>query len=332
MSLELAANFAQTVLGAPLSSSATTLTLFPGFGALFPSPTAGQFFRLTLTDSATNTYHEIVLCTNRSLDTLTISRAAESTSALNWIAGDIIKNVITNGTLVNLQTGAMGIIPVNGGGTGVTVSSGANSVVLRDANANVTANAFFIPAITTTASGSPIIMTAASASQQAISGSGGQIFNLPDATTLPIGAQYIFNNNQTAGNVTVYSSTGVGGGVRALVLSGGYSIVNLLTNAVPAGTWDLTVLAPANVQWSTNTFIYPGTLSGTTWNGVAIGVAYGGTGTAGGYTVGTLPTVGTVGRRAWVTNALLPTFGSIVTAGGSVIIPVFDNGTNWIVG
>jgi hypothetical protein len=49
-----------------------------------------------------------------------------------------------------------------------------------------------------------------------------------------------------------------------------------------------------------------------------------------GYTVATLPT-GVTGMRAYVTNALAPTFGSTVVGGGTVTIPVFYNGTNWIV-
>ena len=51
----------------------------------------------------------------------------------------------------------------------------------------------------------------------------------------------------------------------------------------------------------------------------------------GGYTVATLPT-GVVGARAYVTNALTPTWGSTVVTGGAVTVPVFYNGTNWIVG
>jgi hypothetical protein len=51
----------------------------------------------------------------------------------------------------------------------------------------------------------------------------------------------------------------------------------------------------------------------------------------GGYTVATLPAAGTAGRRAYVTNALTPTYGSAVVGGGAVVIPVFDNGTIWIV-
>jgi hypothetical protein len=50
-----------------------------------------------------------------------------------------------------------------------------------------------------------------------------------------------------------------------------------------------------------------------------------------GYTVATLPT-GVTGARAYVTDALAPTFGATVVAGGAVVIPVFFNGTNWIVG
>lgn len=50
------------------------------------------------------------------------------------------------------------------------------------------------------------------------------------------------------------------------------------------------------------------------------------------YTVATLPAAGTAGRRAYVTNALTPVALSAVVGGGAVIVPVFDNGTTWIVG
>lgn len=51
-----------------------------------------------------------------------------------------------------------------------------------------------------------------------------------------------------------------------------------------------------------------------------------------GYTVATLPAAGTAGRRAHVTNALTPVFGSAAVGGGLVLVPVFDTGTSWIVG
>jgi hypothetical protein len=50
----------------------------------------------------------------------------------------------------------------------------------------------------------------------------------------------------------------------------------------------------------------------------------------GGYTVATLP-AGVVGMRAYVTDALAPSFGVTVAGSGAVTIPVFYNGANWIV-
>jgi hypothetical protein len=51
-----------------------------------------------------------------------------------------------------------------------------------------------------------------------------------------------------------------------------------------------------------------------------------------GYTVATLPAAGTVGRRAYVTDALAPTFLTAIVGGGAVRCPVFDNGTVWVAG
>jgi len=52
------------------------------------------------------------------------------------------------------------------------------------------------------------------------------------------------------------------------------------------------------------------------------------------YTVATLPSAATsgAGARAFVTNALAPTFGATVVTGGSVAVPVYSDGTNWKVG
>ena len=50
-----------------------------------------------------------------------------------------------------------------------------------------------------------------------------------------------------------------------------------------------------------------------------------------GYTVSTLPT-GAVGDRAYVTDALTPSFLTSVTGGGTITSPVFHNGTIWVCG
>ena len=49
-----------------------------------------------------------------------------------------------------------------------------------------------------------------------------------------------------------------------------------------------------------------------------------------GYTVATLP-AGVTGMRAYVTDALAPSFGVAVAGSGAITIPVFYDGANWIV-
>jgi len=53
-----------------------------------------------------------------------------------------------------------------------------------------------------------------------------------------------------------------------------------------------------------------------------------------GYTVATLPTAGTAGRYAYVTDQLTTcaAAGAALTGGGSVVCPVFDNGSAWVGG
>jgi trimeric autotransporter adhesin len=184
----------------------------------------------------------------------------------------------TTGLTVTSSTGNItlgGTLNVANGGTGVTASSGPNSVVLRDANANESSNAFFAGFTSVAASGTQIVLTASSTPVYVVTGSGGQTIKLPDATTLPNGAIFSFNNNQTSGAITVNNNSNT---LVASVPSGGYSTIILLSNASAAGSWDRHDQSPSNVSWSTNTFNYPGSITGTTWNGVAIGAIYGGTG------------------------------------------------------
>ncbi|MEI9569425.1 hypothetical protein V5080_03450 [Atlantibacter hermannii] len=96
----LAANNAQTVLAAGISSSATSLTVNTGTGTLFPAPVSGtSYFKLTLIDAATGTITEIVHVTARVGDVFTIQRAREGTTARAWSANDIAANMMTAGTL-----------------------------------------------------------------------------------------------------------------------------------------------------------------------------------------------------------------------------------------
>ncbi|UQQ19882.1 hypothetical protein LY264_19245 [Citrobacter portucalensis] len=96
----LAANNAQTVLAAGISSTATSLTVNAGTGTLFPSPVAGtSFFKLTIIDAATGSLTEIVHVTARAGDVFTIQRGQEGTVPRAWSANDTAANMMTAGTL-----------------------------------------------------------------------------------------------------------------------------------------------------------------------------------------------------------------------------------------
>lgn len=100
MTVLLASNQGTTTLAAPLLSSGTVITVAVDTGSVFPSPSAGQGFVVTLSDVATSLIREICLCTARTNDQLTVLRAQEGTIARNWATGDIISNLITS-SLVN---------------------------------------------------------------------------------------------------------------------------------------------------------------------------------------------------------------------------------------
>jgi hypothetical protein len=161
------------------------------------------------------------------------------------------------------------------GGTGVTTSSGANSVMIRDANQNVSINRLNQQTTTVTAAGGTTTLTAASTFSWVLNGTGGQTFKLPDATTLTDTTTFEFNNNATGVLTIVDNATGAVG----TIASGGAAAIALLSNATVAGTWDVHAYIPENVQWGTNTLALGSTvITGGTWNGGTITSAYGGTG------------------------------------------------------
>jgi len=209
-------------------------------------------------------------------------------------------------------------------------TSGANSVALRDANQNISANAFFAGFTSVAASGTQITLTAASTPVYYITGSGGQVIQLPNATTLPKGPIFSFNNNQSSGAITVNNNSG---SLIVSVPSGGFTVVVLVDNSTAAGTWDRHDLTPSNVSWSTNTFDYPGSITSATWNGNVVAYNRGGTGqsaafVAGGIVYGSttsalaVTSIGTSGQVLTSAGAGTPTWttpttGTVTSVGGT---------------
>ena len=87
------ANNAFGTLNAGISNSATSLTLSSGQGARFPTLASGEYFYATLIDTSNNL--EVVKCTARSTDVLTITRAQESTTAQAFAIGDRVELRVT---------------------------------------------------------------------------------------------------------------------------------------------------------------------------------------------------------------------------------------------
>ena len=96
-------NNATTNLAASITNSATSLTVLTGTGSLFPNPTAPDYFLVTLI-GITGSPIEIVKCTARSGDTLTIVRGQEETTPSAFTGGDQVQLRITAGEMNDIES------------------------------------------------------------------------------------------------------------------------------------------------------------------------------------------------------------------------------------
>ncbi len=235
--------------------------------------------------------------------TVTVFVTYPSGQAVNL---DASGNVSALGT-VSSGTWQGSTVGVAYGGTGVTSSSGANSVVLRDANQNISVNSITQARAIVTSAGGTTTLTAASAHFQILIGTSTQTFQLPDATLLPTGSSWIFDNDST-GNLTVVDNAS---GAVDVVPPGGYATVFLENNSTVAGTWGRFGMIPGEINWGTNSLDLGGTtvLSNGYWQGNTVQPAYGGTG---------------ITTFVGANNALYSTSSSALTAG---TLPVAAGGT-----
>jgi hypothetical protein len=236
-------------------------------------------------------------------------------------------------------------IPVAYGGTGVTTSSGASSVVLRDANQNVTFNNFTAGFAATTASGGTTVLTVASARNQVLIGSTTHTFQMPNATTLQIGQSFIFVNN-SSGVLTITDNASA---TLDTVPSGGAVQLGVTSIATSAGSWGIYSFLPGSYNFNSTTATFNNAaISDAVWNGTTIASGYGGTGlttftaannalystSASALAAGTLPiaaggTSATTAAAAF--NALSPmtTTGDIIyeaSAGTAARLPIGTSG------
>jgi hypothetical protein len=215
MTTLLFANNAITVLASPITTSSTTISVAPGTGSLFPSPTSGQSFRLTLTDLATGLIYEILDCTSISGDSMTVSRAQEGTTAHSWSAGDKVAMFPTAGTMQNFAqlSGATFSGNVNFSAN-LSVGNGIATGLYGD-NANISIRGY--------SSGNIYFQTANGASTYAALGSSG--FNLG-----------VGSFNGSGAGLTGTGSNFVAGTANALNSSNNYTISSTLRFSTNSGT------------------------------------------------------------------------------------------------
>jgi hypothetical protein len=230
---------------------------------------------------------------------------------------DASGNVSALGTIAS-GTWQGSTVGVAYGGTGVTTSTGANSVVLRDADENIVVNSVTQELAKTVSSATITTLTAASSHFQVLTGTTTQTYKLPDATLLPTGSTWVFDNDST-GNLTVTDNAGA---TVDVVAAGGYSTVFLEANGTVGGEWGRFGMIPAEVNWGTNSLNLGGStlITNGAWNGTTIGTTYGGTG---------LTTFTTANNAIYSTSASALAAGTLpVLAGGTGVTTSTGTGSN----
>jgi hypothetical protein len=268
---------------------------------------AGTLARTTVLSNSAGTTSQISFASNSKFVFCTYP--AEKSVNLNASGNVSPLGTIASGTWQGTTVG------VAYGGTGVTTSSGANSVMLRDANQNVTVNRLNQSDTSVTASGGTTALTTASSYIQTLVGTSGQTYTMPDATTLATGVAFLFNNRST-GTLTLQDYAA---GPLGTITPGGAGAVFLTDNSTVGGTWDLHGYLPEGVTWGTNALNLGTTIiSNGTWQGGTIGTAYGGTG---------LTSFSAANYALYSTNSSTLTAGTLpVAAGGSGAVTFTANG------
>jgi hypothetical protein len=220
-------NNATSTLAGAISDVATAANLAVGTGSRFPNPTGSQYFVMTFTDAATGLLNEIVHVTARTGDVITIVRAQEGTTALNWQAGDLADSLITAGQLgAMVQTSDL----QETAGAYVTDSGSANSIVATLSPA---------PASYADLVGSPIRVRAAATSTGAA-----VVVNLNSLGSKPVVNQD--GSGLAAGQLTA-------GGIVTITYDGlNFQLGSPLASATPTGTDRSTKIA--TTQFLDNAF------------------------------------------------------------------------------
>lgn len=148
----------------------------------------------------------------------------------------VVNNTVVTGTSTGFSSLTYG------------TASAASTVVQRDANQNIFSNNTFTKNTNTVSATGTTTLTVASTPSQTLTGTQPQTYQLPDATTLTIGAEYKFNNNTSNSVLTIKDGSG---STIFTVPFGGRAVILLIVNVTTAGSWDAHFELPANASYGT---------------------------------------------------------------------------------
>lgn len=112
----LLANNASSRLAGNITNTQTNIPVMAGTGSLFPAPSGDEWFPLTAVNQSGQV--EIMKCTLRSGDTMTVVRAQEGTAAMAFGSNDRVELRVTAGVLNDMAQAAQDVAGMLPPGTG----------------------------------------------------------------------------------------------------------------------------------------------------------------------------------------------------------------------
>ena len=192
---------------------------------------SGKYVRISDSSSMLSPYLRKIDTTNKWVNNIT--RTLGKDSIIYYIGSTryAIKDSVGN---------TSGFVPYTGATQDVNLLP--HNIIVNNVDARTT---------TLTTSNQTIQLTLDSSFIQLATGTTSNIYyNLPNATTLFVGASFQFNNNTTSGAISVRNFGVVN--TIATIPSGGAVQVVLLSNTTTTGTWDVLNYGPKNTSWGTD--------------------------------------------------------------------------------